>query len=331
MTEEVKQEEQGAQEAVGAAEASGEAAASVDAAAPAAGGVEAAAPAAGGDQAAKAASPKKPASKKGQKIALAIAGVCVVAAVGVGVFYAVSSMQSEPADPALQTEDVSGGVAAAVGDVEIGENAITSYIEQFREGAQLTSNEAWGEYLEDAGETPETYRDSVLTAYIHRELVRQAAASEGVSVNSSDVDAKVSSDRQAFDSDEEWEQSLKDSGMTKAAYRANAEATLLQQALADKVIGDVSATDAEVLDYITTYTIDYKNAKSLAFIPSDVVERYRAICDNSKSSQAFSSWLANYQKSVNVTRNAMPSGLSYDIDMEVYEQSVQPAPILTVK
>lgn len=265
-----------------------------------------------------------PAKKsKASSIALGVAAVAVVAALGVGAYCflapATSNSTAAVSDPALKIEDTTGGVAAVVGDTQIGEKAITSNIEQFREGAGLTTDEAWGNYLAELGETPESFRASTLSTYIYQELLRQAAAQQGVTVDAAAVDAQVAESRAAAESDEEWRQSLADAGMTEEMYRSNVESGLRESALVDKAIGQVTASDAEVLEYITTYTIDYKKATSLSDIPTDVVKRYRDICDRSKQSKALSDWMADFEKSVNVERYDMPSGLSYDIDLSSYE------------
>ncbi len=265
---------------------------------------------------------KKPVKKsKASNIALGVAVVAVVAAVGIGAYslLAPATTTAAVSDPALKIEDTTGGVAAVVGDTQIGEKAITSNIEQFREGAGLTTDEAWGNYLVELGETPESFRDSTLSTYIYQELLRQAAAQQGVTVDAAAVDAQVAESREAAESDEEWRQSLADAGMTEEMYRSNVESGLRESALIDKAIGQVSASDVEVLEYITTYTIDYKKATSLSDIPSDVVKRYRDICDRSKQSKALSDWMADFEKGVNVERYDMPSGLSYDIDLSRYE------------
>ncbi len=254
--------------------------------------------------------------KKAHLAPLALAGACVLAAAVIGICCALGSCAG---DPALETGDLSGGVAAVVGETQIGENAITSNIEQFRAASGLESDEAWGKYLAERGETPETLRASTLSTYVYQELVRQAAAQQGVEVSAADVDAAVSEARQSAGSDEAWRQSLADAGMSEQAYRSNTESSLLQKALVTKVAGDVSASDADVLDYITTYTLDYKDATSLSAIPDDVVQRYREVCDQSRQSKVLGDWMADFEKDVNVETHDMPQGLSYTIDMTPYE------------
>ncbi len=256
---------------------------------------------------------------KGKKVhlaPLALSGVCVLAAAVIGICCALGSCAG---DPALETGDLSGGVAAVVGETQIGENAITSNIEQFRAASGLESDEAWGTYLAERGETPETLRASTLSTYVYQELVRQAAAQQGVEVSAADVDAAVSAARQSAGSDEAWRQSLADAGMSEQAYRSNTESSLLQKALVTKVAGDVSASDEDVLDYIATYTLDYKDATSLSAIPDDVVQRYREVCDQSRQSKVLGDWMADFEKDVNVETHDMPQGLSYAIDMTPYE------------
>ena len=275
---------------------------------------EAAAPAKA-DEAAEAA--EKPQAKKGGKgvtiaIVAAVAILVVAAILGVSLFKSANQSTTEY-DATLDTADTSAGVAAKVNDVEIGEKAITAYVENFRQAADLTDDKAWADYLDEAGETAAGFRESVVESYAYNELVRQAAESEGVTASDSDIDAKVSEAKSGYSSDDDWKNYLSESGMTEAGFRDSVKTNLLYQALMDKAVGKVSASDADVLDYITTYTVDYKKATKLSDIPADVVSKYREVCDYMAQSKKFSEWFTNYKKGATVTINDMPSGLSYDV------------------
>ena len=260
---------------------------------------------------------EKPQAKKGGKgvtiaIVAAVAILVVAAILGVSLFKSANQSTTEY-DATLDTADTSAGVAAKVNDVEIGEKAITAYVENFRQAADLTDDKAWADYLDEAGETAAGFRESVVESYAYNELVRQAAESEGVTVSDSDIDAKVSEAKSGYSSDDDWKNYLSESGMTEAGFRDSVKTNLLYQALMDKTVGKVSASDADVLDYITTYTVDYKKATKLSDIPTDVVSKYREVCDYMAQSKKFSEWFTNYKKGVTVTINDMPSGLSYDV------------------
>ena len=275
---------------------------------------EAAAPAKAAEAAEAA---EKPQAKKGGKgvtiaIVAAVAILVVAAILGVSLFKSANQSTTEY-DATLDTADTSAGVAAKVNDVEIGEKAITAYVENFRQAADLTDDKAWADYLDEAGETAAGFRESVVESYAYNELVRQAAESEGVTVSDSDIDAKVSEAKSGYSSDDDWKNYLSESGMTEAGFRDSVKTNLLYQALMDKTVGKVSASDADVLDYITTYTVDYKKATKLSDIPADVVSKYREVCDYMAQSKKFSEWFTNYKKGVTVTINDMPSGLSYDV------------------
>ena len=275
---------------------------------------EAAAPAKAAEAAAAA---EKPQAKKGGKgvtiaIVAAVAILVVAAILGVSLFKSANQSTTEY-DATLDTADTSAGVAAKVNDVEIGEKAITAYVENFRQAADLTDDKAWADYLDEAGETAAGFRESVVESYAYNELVRQAAESEGVTASDSDIDAKVSEAKSGYSSDDDWKNYLSESGMTEAGFRDSVKTNLLYQALMDKTVGKVSASDADVLDYITTYTVDYKKATKLSDIPADVVSKYREVCDYMAQSKKFSEWFTNYKKGATVTINDMPSGLSYDV------------------
>lgn len=311
---EVAAAEQASPSAEGAAEQAEEPKAEQAEAAEPAKAAEPAAPARA-DEAAEAA--EKPQAKKGGRgvtiaIVAAVVVLVVAAILGVSLFKSANQSTTEY-DATLDTADTSAGVAAKVNDVEIGEKAITAYVENFRQSADLSDDKAWADYLDETGETAASFRESVVESYAYNELIRQAAESEGVTVSDSDIDAKVSEAKAAYSSDDDWKNYLSESGMTEAGYRDSVKTNLLYQALMDKTVGKVSASDADVLDYITTYTVDYKKATKLSDIPSDVVSKYREVCDYMAQSKKFSEWFTNYKKGVTVTINDMPSGLSYDV------------------
>lgn len=256
-------------------------------------------------------------------VARAAAACALAAACGMGLAGCAQQAGQDAAasDPVVNTADLSGGVAATVGDVQIGENAVTAYIASFRNSQGLENDDDWGTWLVDYGYTVDSIRGDTLDMYVNQELVRQAAASEGVEVEESAVDEYVQQARDQYDSDEAWQQTLSDGGMTEEAYRATVRISLLQQALTEKVAPGTAVSDEEVLEYVTTYSADYKEAASLDEVPEDVVTRYREYADSVAQQKAFSEWMSAFKEGVEVTEEMKPEGLPYDIDLTPYEQA----------
>lgn len=169
-------------------------------------------------------------------------------------------------DPSLNTTDVSGGVAATVNGTDIGENAITAYITEFRSAQDLDNEDAWGEWLVDNGYTVDAIRGDTLDYYVSQELVRQAAEENDVSVDEEQVDEQVQKARDTVDSDDEWNEALSERGLNEETYRANVRMALLQNDLMEAVASDAAASDDEVLSSVQTYAKEYNGAKRSSHI-----------------------------------------------------------------
>lgn len=193
--------------------------------------------------------------------AAALAAACCA-----GLVACSGNSNAAPTDPMLNTADTSGGVAATVNGTEIGENAITAYIEVYRSAQGLEEDDAWGEWLIDNGYTIDSIRGDTVEYYVSLELVRQAAQENDVTVSDEEIDEQMQAARDTVDSDEEWESALAEMGMSENVYRWNVELTLLQNALMEKVAADVAASDEEVLSYVQMYAGTYNGAKRSSHI-----------------------------------------------------------------
>lgn len=164
---------------------------------------------------------------------------------------------------------LTGGVAATVNGEKIMEDDVTEYIENFRKNNGLEDDEAWASWMEASGYTPETIREQVIEMYESKELVKQAAQEEGITVSKADVDASVESTRANFDSDEAWENALATAGTTEEEYREEIELSMLQQQLQEKVLEENApepATDEEVVEYLAQYAPLFDGAKRSSHI-----------------------------------------------------------------
>ncbi len=195
------------------------------------------------------------------RMALAILACVLVLLCAVGL----SNCQSTT-DPTLDTTDISGGVAATVNGVEIGENAITAYIENFRSARGLEDDDDWGEWLVSYEYTIDSMREEVLDYYINRELLLQAAEDYGVSATEAEITEEYEASREQFSSDEEFEAALASSALNEETYRDRLKLTLLQEKMIEAIGADVSASDEEVLAYVQIYASSYDGSKRSSHI-----------------------------------------------------------------
>lgn len=156
---------------------------------------------------------------------------------------------------------LTGGVAATVNGAEIAEDTVTTYIQNFRETSNYMKEEDWGKWLAENKMTPETVREQVVDYYAGQELVKKAAEENGVTVDAAAVEGTISGMKANYDSDEAWQQALKDAGTTEEAYRESVESGLLEQQLAEKVAKPEAATDEEFLQYAQMYSSAYDGAR----------------------------------------------------------------------
>lgn len=190
--------------------------------------------------------------------AAALSAACCFAAVGC------SQTKSDSGD--VSVSDTSEGVAATVNGTEIGEKAVTSYIANFRSMSNLESDADWAQWLVDNNYTAADIREEVINYYASQELIRQAAEENDIKVESSEIDSQVQQMRSYYDSDEDWQNALKQIGTTESQYRSLLEISMLQQALQEKVAQPEDPTDEELLQYAQMYGTYYNGAKKSSHI-----------------------------------------------------------------
>lgn len=166
-------------------------------------------------------------------------------------------------------EGLTGGVAATVNGVEIEEDTITRDIQSVREGGGFTDEESWGMWLAQIGYSPETAREEVLETYITQELVRQNAASLGVVVEESAVDASVEATKAQLESEEAWQSALERLGITEEMYRDSIRDALLNRYVAE-AFGKTSEPTEEQLDSAASLvSLSFDGAKRSSHILFD--------------------------------------------------------------
>ena len=160
-----------------------------------------------------------------------------------------------------------GGVAATVNGVEIKEDTITKYIQDFRTSSDLTTNDAWANWMNENSLDPSKVREQVIDYYVEQELTKQAAAEQSITVDSSEVDAQIENMKSNYSDDDAWKKALETAGITEDQYRESIEEGLRDEALMDNVAGDsATADDSQVLEMLNTYYTMFDGAKRSSHI-----------------------------------------------------------------
>ncbi len=173
---------------------------------------------------------------------------------------------AETTEDSLDIYDTSEGVAATVNGVEIGEKAVTAYIENFRTSGGLEDDDDWGQWLVDSDYTVEDIRTQVIEYYISQQLLRQAAEENDVTFDSDEIDSQIESMRSYYESDEAWEEALQSAGMTEDSYRSLLELSALEEGLMEVVITTEDPSDEDILTYGEMYAQAYDGAKKSSHI-----------------------------------------------------------------
>lgn len=175
--------------------------------------------------------------------------------------------------------DTSQGTAATLNGKPIGEKAITEYIADFRETADLTDDEAWAQWMVSNGYTPESVREEVINFYADNMLLEQAAEEKGVKVEQSEIDEQLEQAKAMFESDEEWNTALEQSGMTEQEYIDEViKVNLMQQKLQEVILEEdgSGSSDAELLAYLQDNAALLDGTKRSSHILFNVEDRETA-------------------------------------------------------
>lgn len=192
--------------------------------------------------------------------AVALAAACGSALVSC------ASNTADASDENVDIYDTSEGVAATVNGTEIGEKAVTTYIQNFRTQGALEDDNDWGQWLVDNDYTVDDIRSQVIDYYASQQLLRQAAEENGVTANADDVNSQIETMRSYYNSDEEWDEALKSVGMTEASYRSTLELSILENGLKEKVATVTEPSDEDMLQYAQMYASAYDGAKKSSHI-----------------------------------------------------------------
>ncbi|MEX0877429.1 MAG: SurA N-terminal domain-containing protein [Candidatus Spechtbacterales bacterium] len=139
-----------------------------------------------------------------------------------------------------------------------------------------TSYEAQGADLSD----PATYSEiekQALDFMINEELILQDTEARNISVTSEEVDAQFEATAGNFESEQAFEEALKDNGLTRDILRENIKTQLTVQKYFDEVISSelVVVSEEEVNNFYTEYKAQNPEAPELEELKPQIEELLR--------------------------------------------------------
>lgn len=217
------------------------------------------------------AAPSKGARKKQTKDKLSRTGKIILVVIGVAaMLLSVTAMAcSGVLNQATNQTDytLTGGVAATVNGVNIKEDTITEQIMSTRTSLGKTDDKDWAQYLADQGQTPESYRESVIRSYASQYLLTAAEKEYNVSVSNDDVQKAWDDAVSSYGGDEKtFEELLSQMGYDKSSYQESLKSQLAQQKLKEAVAPEKEPTDDEILAYINENLSTYNDARRSSHI-----------------------------------------------------------------
>ena len=162
--------------------------------------------------------------------------------------------------------DTTGGVAASVNDHEIGELFITDYIDNFRAQQELTTDEAWAQWMVDFDMDPEAVRKDIIDFYVDKEVIKVAAEQNDITVDEELIDSQISAMVSQYGSQEAWEEALASQGITEADYRDMLSETIMTQSLMDKVAPAREISEKQFLEEAPLLLGGYDGARKSSHI-----------------------------------------------------------------
>lgn len=217
------------------------------------------------------AAPSKGARKKQAKDKFSRTGKIILVALGVAaMLLSVTAMAcSGVLNQATNQTDytLTGGVAATVNGVNIKEDTITEQIMSTRTSLGKTDDKDWAQYLADQGQTPESYRESVIRSYASQYLLTASEKEYNVSVSNDDVQKAWDDAVSSYGGDEKtFEELLSQMGYDKSSYQESLKSQLAQQKLKEAVAPEKEPTDDEILAYINENLSTYNDARRSSHI-----------------------------------------------------------------
>jgi foldase protein PrsA len=201
-------------------------------------------------------------------------------------------------------------VAATVNGIDIYEDDITSSIESLRSGYSSDDDQEWLDWVNDTYGGFEEMRESTINSAIYSALVVAEAESRGIDVED-EVDDAIEEERESLESEDEWTKYLEEASQTEDSYREALRKRYLSSALHDEIVGDVVASDDDVVAFAKTRPDVYGDSPTIESIGSDTVAKIRSNLSSDAKSKAWNEYTNNLFSSADIVINDMPDDLPY--------------------
>lgn len=182
----------------------------------------------------------------------AIAVICALAcAVGIVVFCGVLAACAGESKTSSAAADT---VAAVVEGVEIRESEVTAKIAEMRRAIGCEGDAEWAAYLHDTGMTAAGMRESAIRGMSETIIDENHAEELGVTVTDEAVDEQVRMAREAYGTEEGWQEMLDSMGCAdEAAYRESVREQMVFEGVTQHFIGKAEPTQAALDEAAVLY------------------------------------------------------------------------------
>ena len=163
--------------------------------------------------------------------------------------------------------ELTGGIAATVGDTNIGEDTITESIMSTKQ--YYETDEEWAQYLADNDLTPESLREQTLDSRIDDTMMQLAYEDQDITVDADDLQAAWDDTVDTYYSGDEsaMVEMVEASGYTESTYKQSVlSSSARRQKLKDKVAPKDDVTDQDVLDYMNDNAETYNQGRRSSHI-----------------------------------------------------------------
>lgn len=160
--------------------------------------------------------------------------------------------------------NLTGGVAATVGDAKITEDTVTEAIMQTK--SQYEDDAAWAQYLVDNGLTPESLREQTIETYVQQALEVQAMDEYGITVSAEELEQAWQDAAASYGGEDSLLSVVQMMGYDKDSYKQSVLASQLEQEKLQQTVAPVDVTDDDVLSYINENIDTYNDARRSSHI-----------------------------------------------------------------
>ncbi|MDP1809169.1 MAG: peptidyl-prolyl cis-trans isomerase [Actinomycetota bacterium] len=164
----------------------------------------------------------------------------------------------------------SGPTAATVNGVPIPESAVDKDLAKYKQQQPNMFKGAAGKAQE------KQLRNASLDALITEELLRQEAKKENIKVPEAEIDAKIAQVKKMFPDQKQFDQVLKQQGITEAELRTKASEQIMAEKMLKKVTGNITVSDKEMKDF-------YEKNKASMTTPAQKHWRQIVVKDKAKA------------------------------------------------